>query len=249
MNFKGNMVVSLLFLAIIISGCTKAAQNSKKMTPVEEMILYAHSTGGKWFSELDELSYSKGDYFNVNDLKRLSEESLKMIRKVHITRMELKEIPDLYFLPSLTHLDISSNEISDLSPLEGLNLTDIIISENPYSDITTLAQMSTLEDATLGNSSIEVLPDLSNWKNMKGIGFSGSTIKSLKNLETIPSDFDLWIWECDDLTDIDALRYARVNTLFIDEVNYERLKPWFDKYVEEIKERRPQFNIRLDMFE
>ena len=93
------------------------------------------------------------------------------------------------------------------------------------------------------------LPDMSLLNNLNSIQLLATPLQSLQNIDTIPSDFDLWIWECDDLTDIDALRYARVNTLFIDEVNYERLKPWFDKYVDKIKERRPQFNIRLDMFE
>ncbi len=240
----------LLFsIFIIFNSCTKENGDNVAKTPDEELTEYAQSSGGKWFSEDNALVYERMGSLDDIKLKNLSKEAIQRIRKVYLLRIGFTEIPELNFLPKLNYLHLSSNTITDLSPLEGLNLKVIIISENPFSDLSPLAQMSTLEDATLGTSSIEGLPDLSEWVNIKKLGFSGSTIKSLKNLETIPSNFDLWIWECDQLEDIDALRYARVNTLFIDEKNYERLKPWFDKYFEEIKERRPEFNIRLDMFE
>lgn len=238
-------IVSLIFMVSV--GCVEAQQDSDSqiINVDDELNTYANTTGGTWHSEIGKLSYFRTSQFDGEMLSKLSSKSLNSIDTLLLGYLSLKEIPDLSFLPSLISLNLSANEISDLSQLTNLNLEQLNIPENPILDITPISKMQTLRSVDLTLCSIVKLPDLSSWKNLIGLGLIETPIRSLRNLETIPSDFTLNIMNCDQLTDIDSLLDARVTTLFIDELNYERLQPWFDENVEKIKEKRPQFNIRF----
>jgi Leucine-rich repeat (LRR) protein len=106
--------------------------------------------------------------------------------------------------------------------------------------------MLQVEDVNLAGTGITSLPDLSGLAKLRGLTIAETPIRSLNNLETVRSDFDLDVWGCDQLDDIDALLYARVRTLTIDENNYERLRDWFASHLSEIKAKR-KFSVEFQL--
>jgi hypothetical protein len=227
--------------------------------PKEELSAYAASKGGEWVDEISSLQ--GGNASVVEDLNSLSRDAKKMIKMIAVTATELTSVPDLHFLPSLEKLILSSNQISNISALVGLRVSLLDLGNNHYlKDITALSLCLDLEDLTLVGTGVEGLPDFSRLSKLKGIGLAATPLRSLHNIDTIPGDFDLNIIDCTKLDNIEALRHARVRTLFIDkggrvegkgmaEGTYDRFESWFDDHETEIKARQQKFVIRFTMGE
>jgi len=77
------------------------------------------------------------------------------------------DIEPLRYLPHLTWIDLSVNQISNIEPLAGLaNLTWIDLSNNQISDISTLANLSHLETIVLWNNQINDISPLAQLTNI-----------------------------------------------------------------------------------
>lgn len=77
---------------------------------------------------------------------------LKQLKKLYIPCSGLKdgEIDFLAELTNLTDLDLSENEISDLTPLSGLkNLEHLNLRSNQITDVSPLAELTNLKDLDL----------------------------------------------------------------------------------------------------
>lgn len=80
-------------------------------------------------------------------------------------------------------------------------------------------------------------------------------IRSLDNIETIPSEFDLNIMQTPELNNIDALLESSI--LYIDSINntvfgprtgtYERFESWFNEHLDELQTRNPDFRLEFNV--
>ena len=90
------------------------------------------------------------DYVMISPIRRFS---------TRLTRLELsdreltcRDIQNLRYMTNLTYLNLSRNQISDLTPLSGLtNLTHLILYNNQIHDIAPLSGLTNLEHLDLSN--------------------------------------------------------------------------------------------------
>jgi Leucine-rich repeat (LRR) protein len=232
-----------LIAGIMVAGCAKAQPKNAE----EELRAYAARTGGEWVSEIGSLQGKKASL--LTELKSLSPAALARIQMVQVSAPDLEVAPDLGLLTSLRYLDLSGGRLHDIRALAGLKISRLILSDSPLSDIRALASCPNLVMIGLDNTKVEAIPDLSALAKITMVSLSSTPLRSLSNIETIRSDFDLSVMRCNGLTDIAALRLARVRTLFIDEKNYARLKPWLNAHIQEIKKKNPKFNIQFSITE
>jgi hypothetical protein len=85
-----------------------------------------------------------------------------------------------------------------------------------------------------------------------------TNLRSLDNIETIPNPINLYILECTDIEDIDALKYAKLQRLYISGNGrspvggisnkiglYDIFKDWFDENLPAIRENNPGFELHF----
>lgn len=77
-----------------------------------------------------------------------------IIVKVSLPNTGLKDITGLEYCGILDTLYIQDNEVSDLSPVEGLELEKVNIANNPIDDIGVLLEMDTIKELTLTSGNI-----------------------------------------------------------------------------------------------
>ncbi|MDC7124042.1 MAG: hypothetical protein PQJ46_00645 [Spirochaetales bacterium] len=252
-----------LLMSILLFGCNEQL----KASPEEYLVRYAKLQGGEWIEEIKTL---QGIELDVKKIKELPSDSLNLIKRLSF-KGPIGKIPDLGFLINLEYLHLPRRGVTDISNLNGLSINTLILSENPFTDLSPLVGCANLKNLELSFSKVSKFDPLSKCISLQSLGLSGNNIgelpdfsllidlreiylieselKTLNNIETIPNHFDLNIMECENLEDIDALRFSNVDTLFIDELTYNRFNSWFDAHLEEIKTKNPEFNIRFDMFE
>jgi len=235
------------YCCIVLLAILTSCAESQPKSPEEELIAYISGTGGEWIAPIGAIQFDQNGSFEAEKLRKLTPAALDKIRAISVSRLGIKVAPDLSFLPSLRRLSLSLNNIMDIKAISALSLERIDLSYNPLADINPLSTCKQLESIGLAGTLVASLPDFSELTKLKQLALAGTPLQSLANLERIRSDFDLNLLGCNKLSNIDALRTARVNTLTIDENNYERLKPWFDAHVVQIKANRPKFKIQLQL--
>lgn len=239
MFHKISFLISFSLFTLLHAGCVK----SHATTPEDELKQFAQATGAQWLTEIRHLQGN----LDINKLRKLSPEALKLIRGISIVQTTIEKAPNLHFLPSLKWLRLSINKIHDISNLANLPILYLDLSENPLKEVSSVALIRNLELLSIGNTLVVNLPDLSKLTMLKTLDMFSTPLLSLAKIETIRSDFDMNIMGCTELTNIDPLLSARINTLFIDQETYNRFKPWFDAHLQDIKAKRPAFTIRFTM--
>jgi Leucine-rich repeat (LRR) protein len=241
------MKASLLYVFLVFACCPRAVA----ATPEEELSTYAARVGARWHP--DGMLVGGKNGLDFQQLRSLSLQALDLIRTIVVARQPatpeaiLETVPNLNFLPSLQKLQLMGIGVERADGVRGLKIKILDLSGNPLTDIPFLGSLRNIEVVGLNGTKIIGLPDLSNLDKLKSLSVAATPINSLANIETVQSDFDLDVWGCDSLIDIDALRLARVDNLTIDEDNFERLRSWFDKHMNDIKSRRPQFKVQFQL--
>jgi hypothetical protein len=241
---RDRIVASAGVLAILFSvaGCVKPKQTDAK----DELESFAAKTGGKWIEKIGSLQGSNPAI--LNQLELLTGGASSKIRMLIISQARVEVAPRLDFLSSLKYLQLSFNSLIDVSNLAGLQVAYLDLSNNPdLKEIQALRTCTEMEELFLNSTDVEQLPNFSSLNKLRKISVNSTPLRSLSNIETIPTDFDLSIMRCNRLADISALLLARVNTLYIDEKNYERLKPWFDAHTAEIRAKRQKFKLQFQV--
>jgi hypothetical protein len=140
------------------------------------------------------------DYITVGDMERLVNLNIQNVEILDFTGIEYAtNLKNLIlrnngldnsnlaeFLPSMTGLDsleISNNNLTDLSSLSGLTqLKNLTLSGNDISDISTLANLVNLESIDLSFNKIVNITALSNLTNLKKINLSHNEIDDIEIL-------------------------------------------------------------------
>jgi len=140
---------------------------------------------------------------------------------------QIKSIEGAQYLTGITTLDVSSNKISDLSPLENLTgLTDLDVGYNwPLSDMTPLSKLTNLTNLGLGANVITDFTTLVKLTKLTTLSlrFSGIAdampLSGLTNLE----ELDLAFTEVTDATPLTNLN--KLTTLDISRTSLANLAP------------------------
>ncbi len=116
-----------------------------------------------------------------------------------------EDIKELYKMKKLTILDLSFNNISDISTLSGLsNLISLVLNENQISDIGALSGLTNLEFLCLGNNQISDISALSELTNLNLLEFSDNQISDISALSGL-TNLELLRLGNNQISDINAL--------------------------------------------
>ena len=154
-------------------------------------------TGGlACFTNLRYLQISDSSGFSCDDIPR--ELPLK---SVTLTNDGLDSAEGLSVFKNITTLDLSCNNLSDLSGLEGMPLDFLTVSENRLRDISALDGCSTLYSVTLDNNLIEDISPLSACTKVSTVILGNNRISDLSPLEGHTEIKTLSLC-CNDISDI-----------------------------------------------
>lgn len=136
------------------------------------------------------------------------------------------DIVDLQYMTNITGIDLSNNNITDISPISNLtNLSYLCINDNNISDISALSKLTNLRELFLINNSISDISALSKLTNLRKlflINNSISDISALSNLTSLE-------WLCLDnnsISDISALSTCTMlNEVSLPDNNISDLTP------------------------
>lgn len=200
----------------------------------------------------------------LNDLKRISE--IKLIGSISEFNWEdmiihgnnigtdiystiseygqVSTLDDLAYMTNMHTVILCNQNISDVSPLEGLSITRLALHGNNISDIYPLRNCRMLEQLYISSNPIVDLSPLSNLKRLHRINLGATNIIKLDDISEIPGIKDLELFDCFYLNDISALEKMKniqylslrpVSLNDIDEIskltNITRLHVWFDESI------------------
>jgi Leucine-rich repeat (LRR) protein len=242
---KPRWISILVAMAIAAIACLKVGADSID----DELSSYAAAHDAKWLVEIHSLQ--GGGAATVLDVGTLSQQARNRIEVLNVPDTNLGRIPDLRSLSSLQSVVLLNNQLVDISSIAGLRIRQLNLSYNQrLRDVRAISKCTELEEIDLVGTGIDELPNMSRLTRLEFLGLIQTPLRSLKNIETIPGDFDLSIMDCSKLSDIDSLRFSKVNTLFIDrEETYYRFRTWFEAHEKALKASRPMFVIRFELGE
>lgn len=151
-----------------------------------------------------------------DDVKNISTISFKGFTfDLDSKRVERKEkIKDLTGLEkcvSLRLLDLEDHQITDISPIKGLNLLQSVnLAQNKITDITPLAELTKLQYLHLAGNEISDISALAKLENMRTLYLSDNKLKDIKPLTGLNKIWSLYL-DGNQVTDLKPL--ANLNWL------------------------------------
>ena len=134
----------------------------------------------------------------VNNANNVTPAHLANITSLSLSAKEITalKVDDFAELPSLTHLYMVGNSISNISSLKNLtSLTHLYLSNNSISDISALKGLTSLTHLYLSNNSISVISALEGLTSLTDLDLSENSINDVSALENLTSLRSLYINE------------------------------------------------------
>ena len=127
-----------------------------------------------------------GSSLGIKNLRGL--EAAKNLEILRISSNKISDLTPLANLLKLIQLYINFTEVSDLTPLANLTrLEDLYISSTEISDLTPLANLTRLEDLRASNNKISDLTPLANLTRLENLNISFNEVSDLTPLANLPS--------------------------------------------------------------
>ncbi len=134
------------------------------------------------FESLKVLKLTGGYGDEKKKLRKVSISKLQSLRELDLSDNEIVYV-ELEALPNLRDLNLSSNILSDLSFLSGLQSVEILnLSDNYISDVSSLQKLLKLRELYLSDNQIkeEEIEQLRELKNLDKLNISGNGIEKLR---------------------------------------------------------------------
>ncbi|MEG3840661.1 leucine-rich repeat domain-containing protein [Microcoleus sp. herbarium14] len=133
---------------------------------------------------------------------------LSNLTKLNLSTNQITDITPLSRLTNLTELHLYNNQISDLTGLSALiNLTELELQFNQITDITGLSALTNLTELSLSNNQITDISSLSALTNLTKIGTRGNQISDITSLSALINltELELQFNQITDITGLSAL--------------------------------------------
>lgn len=209
----------------------------------------------------------RGDYALVGSVElilHLNELTKEVKDKIEYVSIEspIEEVPEIIGLSNLKTIQLRALGIQHIENLANLKVENVSLVLNPIENIAPIGKNPYIKHLNLSSSAIRKLPDMSGMRSLRVLGLLRSDITTLDNIQTIPNSIELNILECDDLEDIDALRFAKIRKLYIgkDGINsiggkgdtiglYDKNRDWFEQYLPQLISNDRNFELFFYMKE
>ena len=143
--------------------------------PLEMLVLWGNQVSD--VSPLAGMDSLIALYLDGNQITDIS--PLQNLKRLETLSLEDNQITDgtaLQNLANLRWLQLGNNRLSDLSPLTGLELTELYLWVNQISDISPLAGMNKLMQLDLVNNQITDISALAGMRNLRFLSLAGNQI-------------------------------------------------------------------------
>ncbi|WP_293332582.1 leucine-rich repeat domain-containing protein [Microcoleus sp. CAWBG58] len=127
---------------------------------------------------------------------------------LNLSDNQISDITPLQSLTNLTILNLSDNQISDITPLQSLtNLKELIFHKNQISDITPLQSLTNLTDLYLGSNQISDITPLQSLTNLISLFLNYNQISDIKPLQSLANLTYLYLYtnQISDITPLQSL--------------------------------------------
>lgn len=98
----------------------------------------------------------------------------------------IRDISDLAYMDNLHTLVLDKQQITDISSLEGLPLTELSLCDNPLKDLSALESVSTLTSVSLGQTKVVDLTPLCKSEQLTFLDITNSEAKKIAPLAGLP---------------------------------------------------------------
>ncbi len=127
------------------------------------------------------------------------------LKNLDLSNNQISDVTALSNLQNLTYLDLFNNQISDITALGKIqNLTHLYLNNNQISDITALSTLKNLTNLFLNNNQISDITALSKIQNLTYLNLSQNQISDIAALSTLQSLTNLYLYN-NQISDITAL--------------------------------------------
>ena len=151
---------------------------------LEELVIQYQSIHD--VSQLQKLTNLKEIDLSYNYIERLDQLSLRELTHLNLSYNQLDDITPLSTFKSLCFLSLRENNIRDISALALLNnLVYINLRNNIISDLTPLSQLVSIERLDLSGNMIESIDSLSKLSSLYELNLSGNRICELEPLSEL----------------------------------------------------------------
>lgn len=124
----------------------------------------------------------------------IKEEDLKNVFQVTARGKGIKSLKGLEKCTSMVLINLSRNEIEDVSPIAGLkNLQSLDLSKNKIKDISSLKDLKKLQYLQLEENQTEDISALKDLKALSAIYLTGNKVKSVEPLKGLPKVASLYL--------------------------------------------------------
>ncbi|ECJ9746425.1 hypothetical protein FQR52_07730, partial [Listeria monocytogenes] len=151
--------------------------------------------------------------FNDEEVASYTQANSK-ISTLSMGNNDLSRIDYLQSLNNLAVLQISSTNISDLSPLRGKNMTDLYINNTPINNVDVLQTMTNLTRVEASNTQITDITGLENLDKLTTLLLQNNAHLKSVNLDGLDSLTRIDLANNEVLTDLTLQRLAKVGHLY-----------------------------------
>ncbi len=227
---------------------------NQKQNAEKELKDFANRYGGEFSGGIiNALIIGEKDMFtHLDELSDLCFEELKSISKSSISGSKLQVIPKLDPRLNLNSLHFVGIGVENIDALAEVRVKWLNLAINPIRTIAALGSNPYIERLSLsGCSYLKNLPNMSGMESLSVLDVQATGIETLNNIDTIPHPFDIYLFDCMEIKDIDSLRRSNVRKLFVDrkgysvtggtsdkEGLYDRFQDWFEKNLPELEQKK-----------
>ncbi|WP_293149564.1 MULTISPECIES: leucine-rich repeat domain-containing protein [unclassified Microcoleus] len=125
------------------------------------------------------------EFAGTSDINQANQ-ILSSSNHLNLSDNQISDITPLQSLTNLTILNLSDNQISDITPLQSLtNLKELIFHKNQISDITPLQSLTNLTSLSLYNNQISDITPLQSLTNLTKLILGGNQISDITPLQSL----------------------------------------------------------------
>ncbi|MBF2363721.1 leucine-rich repeat domain-containing protein, partial [Listeria marthii] len=157
--------------------------------------------------------YLSDNKFNDEEVASYTQANSK-ISTLSMGNNNLSQIDYLQSLNNLAILRISSTNISDLSPLQGKNMTELYIDNTPINNVDVLQTMTNLTRVEAFNTQITDITDLENLDKLTTLLLQNNAYLKSVNLDGLDSLIRVDLENNEVLTDLTLQRLAKASRLY-----------------------------------
>lgn len=198
------LIITIMLMQMILPTIYSIAAEEELVTiQFEDANFYNAMTNSK---SLEGKISTKDD---VNLTISMSQENIDSVTAIRMSDLDIKSVSGIEYFKNLQTLDLSTNEIDDISMLASLtNLEYLTLYSNKITNINALSNLKKLRILNLNSNEISEISVLSNLTNLETLYLSNNKINNVNELAELVNlkDLDLDSNEIDSISMLSNLR-------------------------------------------